>query len=481
LLGKELGLQVINLGVGGVGPAFFNRPPFLKYLNSAEIVVVQVLSGRSEGNRFFDNSEGNGLLGISWLDGKRVRFEKFLEDIVKKWASEPVRAVIQETRQRYLANATSLLDNIHRPKVLLWLSQRSPEYADDYSTASGILGGFPQLINRDMLEALRKHADEFVDCTSSAGIPQELWPAVEAIDGTYLSDGKLFNRYYPSPEIHREVAEHLAPVCRRLMNPPMPSDAPVANATGVASPAERFVILGAERSGTTLVRELLGSHPAVGVGGELFNYDLIRRNEIPWWSGSVRDLDDLNALRASDPKAFVDRLFEMFKTPDRRTFGFKLMYRQVERDSRVRDFLVADRGYRIIHVKRRNLLRRLLSEQRALKTERWFVKASEPRPDNPSVILSVDACIDDFSLTERMRTLYESYFKDHQMLELYYEDICADLPGTRSRLLAFLGLAEMGSVAIWSQKSAVDPLREAIENYDDLKAALPDRAEFFDD
>jgi LPS sulfotransferase NodH len=334
-----------------------------------------------------------------------------------------------------------------------------------------------------VLEALRPHADAFVDCTSRAGIPQKLWPATKRIDGTILREGWLFNDYYPSPEIHREAADRLVPACQRLIERSKSFGTMVNKLAKAAPLIERFVILGAERSGTSLVRELLATHAQVYAGGEIFNSEIIRRGEIPWrlsFDFSARN-QELNGLRESNPPAFFDALFQLAKTRAVRAIGFKLMYNHADKDARVRNFIAEDRTFRIIHVKRRNLLRRFLSLRRALQTGRWWVKTSEPAPESPRVTLTPEACLADFALIEGSWAKYDELFKSHHVLEMYYEDICADLRGARSRMLRFLGLSEAGLLKVDSQKTGTDSLRDAIEDYKELRAALHEYAKFFDD
>ena len=62
------------------------------------------------------------------------------------------------------------------------------------------------------------HADIVVECVSSTGTPQRLWPAVERLPGTVIEDGWLANRYYPSPEMHELAAAKLAEACRSILS-----------------------------------------------------------------------------------------------------------------------------------------------------------------------------------------------------------------------------------------------------------------------
>lgn len=133
-------------------------------------------------------------------------------------APATVRQVVAETRQNYVRNMSRLLEGIHAPKALLWLSKRPPRYVIDDRKLHGILNAHPQLVDDIMLDQLRGHADAVVECVSSAGLPRRLWPAAEPLPGTVLAEGVLTNRYYPSPEMHALAAAKLAGACRSILH-----------------------------------------------------------------------------------------------------------------------------------------------------------------------------------------------------------------------------------------------------------------------
>ena len=217
LLGRELDLPMQNLGVGGVSARHFDRPQIVDFLNRAELIVLQVMAARSEGNSRFDNGDSGRLRGRRVSDGKSMRFEEFLDDLLRTEPPETVAAVVAETRANYLRNAVALLTKLRPPKVLLWLSAREPDYRIGFGSRGSVLGAFPQLVDAPMVEALAAHCDAYVACVSNAGLPQPLWPATEPVLGTQLREGMLYNAYYPSPEIHREAAARLVPACRELL------------------------------------------------------------------------------------------------------------------------------------------------------------------------------------------------------------------------------------------------------------------------
>jgi hypothetical protein len=182
-----------------------------------KFVVVVVLSGRSESNSLFDNRASGNLMGVRKADKRLMRFEEFVSDLMKTESRDRVMEIIQETRASYVSNMMTLLQKIYRPKILFWFSMRTPEYQERFGSTWELLGDFPQIVNRKMIDMLRPYADHYVECVTSRGMPQQLWQASQAVDGTVVENGRLVNRYYPSPEMHEDAASSLAPVCARYI------------------------------------------------------------------------------------------------------------------------------------------------------------------------------------------------------------------------------------------------------------------------
>jgi hypothetical protein len=67
-----------------------------------------------------------------------------------------------------------------------------------------------------MVDKVATRTTSYVETVSQQGMPQPLWKASAAIDGTELHDGMLYNNYYPTPQMHSSAAETLASVCRKL-------------------------------------------------------------------------------------------------------------------------------------------------------------------------------------------------------------------------------------------------------------------------
>lgn len=264
LLAAQLEQPVLNLGYSGAGPRFFlQQPALLERVNAGTFCVLQVMSGRSTSTSVFDNPDG--LAHGRWRkDGRPATasdvFKTLLADdmrrlmLPRRWLRRllnrvpvplpKVRKIVTEARQNWVADYRALLAQITVPKVLFWFSERPPAYRPRYVNEEGLFGKFPQLVNAEMVAALRPLVEHYVECVSVRGMPQPLVsrftgePVAVSLEADQkpLVDGSgetasLYrgtwhvNSYYPSPEMHADGAAALASVARRLretMRPGVP-------------------------------------------------------------------------------------------------------------------------------------------------------------------------------------------------------------------------------------------------------------------
>ncbi len=174
LLSDKLGMPVFNLGHAGAGPSFYlNDNSYFDWINKSAFAVVQDMSGRSESNSYFISPQGRGRLRrIS--DGKMMMAEPAYNELLQNEPTEKVGEIVKETRGNYIKNMEFLLKKITVPKILLWFSERSPDYIEGYADARELFGKYPQLVNPLMLGQLVPLADAYVEATSVAGMPQKL-------------------------------------------------------------------------------------------------------------------------------------------------------------------------------------------------------------------------------------------------------------------------------------------------------------------
>ena len=123
-----------------------------------------------------------------------------------------------ETRENWIDSFRSLLAAITRPKILFWFAERGPAYSERLDDVHGLFGGFPQLVNRAMMEHIWPLCDQYVECVSSRGMPQALRnrftgePALVNFGQGRKGEqprASSHNSYYPSPQMQLDAARAL--------------------------------------------------------------------------------------------------------------------------------------------------------------------------------------------------------------------------------------------------------------------------------
>ena len=220
ILAERLDLPVLNISHGGAGPSFFcgDNKRLLDYVNNACFVVIQAMSGRSDSNSLFE-SEGVGYFRRR-SDGANIGCDEAFAELICTQPRHVLARIVEETRLSWCASYERLVAGIAVPKVLLWLSTRTPEYKQGWQSLPSLFGAFPQLVNGAMVSRIRRLFDHYVECVTSRGLPQKL---VDRFTGerTTVNDPWTVqpwkdNWYYPSPEMHEEAAGALLPICSAL-------------------------------------------------------------------------------------------------------------------------------------------------------------------------------------------------------------------------------------------------------------------------
>jgi hypothetical protein len=220
LLQERLGLPVLNFGRGGAGPSFFSEDneKLLEYLNGAKFVIIQMMSGRSEGNSLFE-SRGLGTY-VRRSDGTSIGCDQAFKELLETANPSDVKRIVAETRQNWINSYANLLTKIQVPKVLFWFSTRNPRYIERYKNAYTLFGDFPQLVNLSMVNQIKRYGDRYVKYVSQKGMPQVLIDRSTGQPTTVEDEwgGGVWhnNWYYPSPEMHLGAANALERICRRI-------------------------------------------------------------------------------------------------------------------------------------------------------------------------------------------------------------------------------------------------------------------------
>jgi hypothetical protein len=241
------------------------------------------------------------------------------------------------------------------------------------------------------------------------------------------------------------------------------------------SPQERtrFFILARGRTGSTLLHQLLDSHPQCICFEEIFADRPLPDESpadypAPMLEGMRRD----EGLRSSDPVAFLDRyVFADDLPPAIRSVGFKLFYFHSNGGrSELWDHLRRDQGVRVVHLRRRNLLRMFLSMKIAFKTGAWWSLSGMPGLDERAVVLDPDEFRAYVDQSLRQRDSAEAAFASHPIFPLWYEEF-EDYPRDSARIDALLDFLGLPAARLHSEmrRQNPEPLRQLIVNFDELK------------
>jgi LPS sulfotransferase NodH len=234
----------------------------------------------------------------------------------------------------------------------------------------------------------------------------------------------------------------------------------------------RFVILGIQRTGTTLLVRLLDAHPEVVCVGELFQSKSAPvDHDLPRYRGYVADSMGRRLLAPllcrRSVHRYLDRIYGTLQVP---AFGFKLMLDQVRRYPAVAAYL-REKDFRIIHVVRENLLKTHVSRLRARQT--GIYASTEPLPGTQVSIPTASLAGDLDALARENRAL-ESLTAGLGLTQISvsYEAITGDRSQGLSRILSFLGVDATVELESQLVKLTPDELSRAVENYEEMAAAL---------
>ncbi len=224
----------------------------------------------------------------------------------------------------------------------------------------------------------------------------------------------------------------------------------------------KFIVLGRSRVGSNLLRGLLNSHSQIETFGEIFR-DV---TALDWdHMGYFQSPQTVVALQKT-PAAFIDTLL-FGKFPRYvKAVGFKIFYYHAE-NGNVWDYLTEQKDLRVIHLKRKNILRTHLSRQKAAITDEW-INTSQTTERPTTFRLNYEACLDDFCQTRAWERVCDDRFRHHPVLEIFYENLASDRERDLNRIQEFLGV-DYEPVQPTTYRQSQKSLTAVIENYAELK------------
>ena len=259
-----------------------------------------------------------------------------------------------------------------------------------------------------------------------------------------------------------QVLRHGAPLVSRMLNAAAPLAAPVVRRRARSLDPTRtpFLVLGAGRTGSTLLRHLLNDHPGVHCAGEVLNVSNPVRQALP----GAREHELLTPARLLHRRVFA--------VPGVTAAGFKLFYQHgMGSMPTAWVYLDALEDLRVIHLQRRDALARYVSLQRALRDGHWTRTGDSAPVEQPPFDVDPEHFVWWVDLWRERRARALERLSGRPVLEVWYEDLAADRAGQLAEVFAFLDVPA-APVEAALRKQRTRPLEEVVANWDDVVDAV---------
>jgi LPS sulfotransferase NodH len=236
----------------------------------------------------------------------------------------------------------------------------------------------------------------------------------------------------------------------------------------------KFIILTSARSGTHMLRSSLLAHPDIVVQHELFN-------------------EAMGALHPYTMTESAANIIEHYAFKgggeNIKARGFPLLEEQASAHKGkqwqdVWKIIKEMEDIKIIHLSRRNLLRRIISHANARDTQQWTLYPNnKAKIKNTTFTIEIDHLQKNFEMMAKRYQQANDIFSGHKMIDICYEDLCNGLEQEmKKKILPFL---EVPFVQIHpaTRKNPEKNMIDIVSNYSELKQHFKDTkwAKFFDE
>jgi LPS sulfotransferase NodH len=234
-----------------------------------------------------------------------------------------------------------------------------------------------------------------------------------------------------------------------------------------------YMITCPARSGSTMLVQLLRSHPEICSHSEVFTPDRITGITGTYCQKSREQagfIERLSRERDRNPIKFLYKI--VLDLQGKKVVGFKLKHDELVRPEYkvLRDEIVNDRDFRIIHLRRENLLRRYLSQYIVNRvTGVTLAVRGQTIPKLQPVTLDPRKCQKDFETVLAREKEFAELFAEHPGFSISYEEMIAPDSEKLQALLDFIGVPRR-ELTTTTQKLGNDDLRSAIINFDELRS-----------
>lgn len=227
------------------------------------------------------------------------------------------------------------------------------------------------------------------------------------------------------------------------------------------SKTKKFIVFGQSRSGSTLLVDLINLHPEIKCEGELLQHD---------WGYMPSKY--MCKVLSYYPYPFFNYRYRLSK--GNALYGFKLFIYHLKK-SHEKIKKMTDDGWKIIYLKRENILRQVVSNQIAKQTRTWHTKKGK---GNPEYQVHLPISLLQQGLSNRQGWCFLEYqcLKDREYLKVVYEkdlENSSHHQETAEKVFRFLGV---DSCRVNSElcKTDLRSYEEIISNYDEVIQFLQD-------
>jgi LPS sulfotransferase NodH len=217
-------------------------------------------------------------------------------------------------------------------------------------------------------------------------------------------------------------------------------------------PAKKFVIFGRGRSGSTLLVNLLDSHPQIHCDNEI--------------------LHD----RVLFPRQYIDSCASRYHS---QVYGFKLLsyqLKEVQRISQSAKFILElyQSGYQIIYLKRENLLHHALSNIAARQKQKFHYRVSQDKVEKKPIYVEVEELVKWLSGSEQLDNFEHQILQNIPHLPLTYENNLQESLCHQTTVDLIFELLDIPSVPVKTNLIKAMPLKltEMVSNYEEIIKSL---------
>lgn len=244
----------------------------------------------------------------------------------------------------------------------------------------------------------------------------------------------------------------------------------------------RAIILTTQRSGSTFLVSCLQAHPDVLCRGELLIAGMGMKT--PRMLEGHRHAVKLVRFLWTGAWHSTRTMRRFYEIEGPKAHVFKAMYNHLQPPWTL-NYLRSRKDIRIIHLRRRNLLKQyvsyLLMGQR--REQRWLPNTTVPVPPL-RIRVSPDRALKYFRRMQEFYPRFEQLFADHPILPLVYEDIVEAQQLKHDVAFQLCDFLQVPRRLLTSELIKINPERlwEIVTNYDALSSTLRQTkfAEFLD-